>query len=163
MVSPEGERLLKTEVSRVVRSLYDGSQLRSSLCGRRTGEPPVPGSTTASKELVNNLDLTLTAGANTCKGNVFNGAFSTNGGAADGANTVDGVFLPPGAVTNFTVTVSAAQISADAITNGGSLPEQDFALVIYNAQIAVPVNFNYRVQHKNNLTDTNWTDLTPDI
>ena len=94
---------------------------------------------------------------------------------------MESVFLPAGAATNFTVTVSAAQISADAITNGGSLPEQDFALVIYNAQIAapvvqsvsisnglammnwtVPVNFNYRVQYKNNLTDTNWTDLTSD-
>ena len=142
----------------------------------------VPGSTAAAKELVNNLDLTVVAGANTYKGNVFNGAFSTNGGAADGTNNVESVFLPAGAATNFTVTVTAVQISADAITNNGSLPEQDFALVIYNAQIAapvaqsvsisnnlavmnwtVPVNFNYRVQYKNNITDTNWTDLTSDI
>ncbi len=62
------------------------------------------------------------------------------------------------------------------------MPEQDYALVIYNAQIAapvaqyasiskgvavmnwnVPVNFSYRTQYKNNLADTNWTDLTPDI
>jgi hypothetical protein len=142
----------------------------------------VPGSTTASKELVNNLDLTVAVGTNLYKGNVFSGAFSTNGGAADGTNNVESVFLPAGAATNFTVTVTAAQISADAITNGGSLPEQDFALVIYNAEIAapvaqsvsisnglavmnwiVPVNFSYRVQFKNNLTDTNWTDLTTDI
>jgi hypothetical protein len=27
----------------------------------------------------------------------------------------------------------------------------------------VPVNFTYRVQFKNNLNDTNWTDLTTDI
>ena len=134
-----------------------------------------PGSTSASKELVNNLDLTVTAGANTYKGNVFSGAFSTTGGAADGTNNVESVFLPAGAATNFTVTITAAQISADAITNGGSLPEQDFALVIYNAQIAAPVvqsvsvsnhvakltwsvltNFTYRVQYKTNLTDANW-------
>jgi hypothetical protein len=142
----------------------------------------VPGSTTASKALVNNLDLTIAAGMNLYKGNVFNGAFSTNGGVADGTNNVESVFLPAGAAATFTVTVSAAQINADAITNGGSLPEQDFALVTYNARIAVPVaqsvsisngvalmnwtvpvNFNYRVQFKNNLTDTNWTDLTADI
>jgi hypothetical protein len=134
-----------------------------------------PGSTTASKELVNNLDLTVTAGAKVYKGNVFNGAFSTNGGAADGTNNVESVFLPAGAATNFTVTITAAQISADAVTNGESLPEQDFALVIYNAQIAPPVlqsvsvsnkiakltwivmtNFSYRVQYKTNLTDLNW-------
>lgn len=141
-----------------------------------------PGSTTASKELVNNLDLTVTVGAKIYKGNVFNGAFSTNGGAADGTNNVESVFLPAGAATNFTVTVTAAQISADAITNGGSLPEQDFALVIYNAQLAPPVlqsvsvsnkivtltwnvmtNFSYRVQYKTNLTDPNWINLPPDI
>jgi hypothetical protein len=142
----------------------------------------VPGSTAASKELVNNLDLTVTAGANTYKGNVFNGAFSTTGGAADGTNNVESVFLPAGAATNFTVTVTAAQISADAITNSGSLPEQDYALVIYNAAIAAPVvqsvaisnnlavmtwtapvNFSYRVQYKNDLAGTNWTDLTGDM
>jgi hypothetical protein len=142
----------------------------------------VPGSTAAAKALVNNLDLTVNAGTNLYKGNVFNGAFSTNGGAADGTNNVENVFLPAGAAASFTVTVSAAQINADAITNGGSLPEQDFALVIYNARIAapaaqsvsvsnglalmhwtVPVNFNYRVQFKNNLANTNWTDLTTDI
>ena len=136
----------------------------------------VPGSTAAGKELVNNLDLTVTAGTNLYKGNVFNGAFSTNGGVADGTNNVESVFLPAGVATNFTVTVTAAQISADAITNGGSVPEQDFALVIYNAAITspvaqsvsisnglavmnwtVPVNFSYRAQFKNNLTDTNWT------
>jgi hypothetical protein len=142
----------------------------------------VPGSTSAAKELVNNLDLTVAAGTNLYKGNVFNGAFSTNGGAADGTNNVESVFLPAGAATNFTVTISAAQISADAITNNGNLPEQDYALVIYNAQIATPLlqsasvtnkivrlawnvltNFTYRVQYKTNLTDLNWTTLSPDI
>jgi hypothetical protein len=141
-----------------------------------------PGSTTASKELVNNLDLTVVAGANTYKGNVFNGAFSTNGGAADGTNNVESVFLPAGAAANFTVTVTAVQINADAITNGGSLPEQDFALVIYNAMIAAPViqsvsvsnnivrltwnavaGFTYRIQFINSLADANWTTLPPDI
>jgi hypothetical protein len=141
-----------------------------------------PGSTSASKALVNNLDLVVTAGTNSYKGNVFNGQYSTNGGAADGTNNVESVFLPSGATTNFTVTISAAQINADAITNGGILPEQDFALVIYNGAIAIPAiqsisvsnnlatlkwgvnaNFSYRVQFKNNLADANWTDLTTNI
>ena len=142
----------------------------------------VPGSTSASKELVNNLDLAVTAGTNIYKGNVFNGQYSTNGGAADGTNNVESVFLPAGAATNFAVTITAAQINADAITNGGSLPEQDFALVIYNGAIALPAvqsisfsnnlatlkwavnaNFSYRVQFKNNLTDANWTDVTTNV
>ena len=81
-----------------------------------------PGSTTASKELVNNLDLAVTAGTNIYKGNVYNGQYSTNGGTADGTNNVESVFLPAGAAASFVVTISAAQISADAITNGGALP-----------------------------------------
>jgi hypothetical protein len=132
--------------------------------------------------LVNNLDLVVTAGTNIYKGNVFNGQYSTNGGTADGTNNVESVFLQAGMATNFTVTISAAQISADAITNGGGLPEQDYALAIYNGAIALPVvqsisvsnnlvtlqwgvnaNFNYNVQFKNNLTDASWTDVTTNI
>ena len=102
-----------------------------------------PGSTSASKALDNDLDLTVTAGANTYKGNVFSGAYSMTGGVADGTNNVESVFLPAGAANNFTVTVTAANIAQDAITNGGTLPEQDFALVIYNADRAAvrPVRF----------------------
>lgn len=138
-----------------------------------------PGSTTAKLAIVNSLNLTVAAGTNLYKGNVFNGAYSTNGGAADGTNNMASVFLPAGAVTHFTVTVTAAEINADAITNGGSRPEQDFALVIYNADIAqpiplgssisnnvlvmnwnVPINFDYCLQSIGDLTQTDWTNLT---
>ncbi len=99
-----------------------------------------PGSTTASSALDNDLDLTVTIGGNTYLGNVFNGAFSTTGGTADSANNVESVFLPAGVTGNITVTVTAANINSDGVTNGGPLLEQDFALVIYNAtQAAVPV------------------------
>ncbi|HZV33391.1 MAG TPA: S8 family serine peptidase, partial [Verrucomicrobiae bacterium] len=40
----------------------------------------------------NDLDLTVTVGGHTYKGNVFNGAYSTPGGAADGSNNVESVF-----------------------------------------------------------------------
>jgi hypothetical protein len=150
-----------------------------------------PGSTTARKAIVNSLELTVTAGTNLYKGNIFNGAYSTTGGSADTTNNAQNVFLPPGLATNFTVTLTAQQINADAITNGGALPEQDYALVIYNALIAqptaqtlslsnnvvsqnnlntgavlnmtwnVPVNFNYSVQSIGDLTQTNWANLTP--
>jgi hypothetical protein len=152
-----------------------------------------PGSTTARKEIVNSLNLAVAMGANLYKGNVFSGAYSTTGGAADTTNNVQSVFLPAGQATNFTLTITAAQINADAITNGGALPEQDYALVIYNALIAqptiqslsitngiisqnnlspgnvlamtwnVPVNFNYCVQSIADLTQTNWTNLTGEI
>jgi hypothetical protein len=93
------------------------------------------GSTTAAKALVNDLDLEVTLDGATYKGNVFNGAYSTTGGTADSLNNVESVFLPAGHSNNFVVTLTAANIAADAVTNGGSLPEQDFALVIQNATI----------------------------
>ncbi len=55
-----------------------------------------PGSTTGAA-YNNDLDLVVTVGGNIYKGNVFSGAFSTTGGAADPANNVESVFLPAGA------------------------------------------------------------------
>jgi hypothetical protein len=93
------------------------------------------GSTAAANALVNDLDLTVAVGGNTYKGNVFNGANSDNGGTADSLNNVESVFLPAGVTGAYTVTITAANIAADGISNGASLPQQDFALVIYNATL----------------------------
>src|ERR1051325_7017826 len=51
----------------------------------------------------NDLDLVVTVGGNTYKGNVFAGAFSTTGGMADPRNNVESVFLPAGAAGSFAV------------------------------------------------------------
>ena len=90
-----------------------------------------PGSITGGP-WVNNLDLEVTAGGTTYKGNVFNGANSTAGGAADGKNNVESVFLPAGVSGEFTVTVRAINIAGDGLPGNGDLTDQDFALVIYN-------------------------------
>ncbi|HYH99699.1 S8 family serine peptidase [Hyalangium sp.] len=90
-----------------------------------------PGSTTGSA-WKNNLDLTVTIGGNTYKGNVFTGANSTTGGTADGSNNVESVFLPVGAEGNFTVTVTAANINSDGIPDNAAALDQDFALIAYN-------------------------------
>ncbi|HEX2914837.1 MAG TPA: S8 family serine peptidase [Chloroflexia bacterium] len=51
-----------------------------------------PGSTNATSELVNNLDLVVTAPDNTrYLGNNFNGQYSQPGGAGDSVNNVEGV------------------------------------------------------------------------
>ncbi|MGD0615189.1 MAG: S8 family serine peptidase [Verrucomicrobiota bacterium] len=92
-----------------------------------------PGSLAAARALVNDLDLTVTVGGETYKGNVFSGATSVAGGTADSLNNVESVFLPAGTSGSFTVTITAADIAADALAIGGSIPEQDFALVVYNA------------------------------
>jgi len=91
-----------------------------------------PGSTIGSA-LNNDLDLTVTVGCNTYRGNVFKGAFSATGGAADHRNNVESVFLPAGVAAEFTVTVTAYNITSDAVGNGDTM-DQDFALVVYNAQ-----------------------------
>jgi hypothetical protein len=91
-----------------------------------------PGNTIGSA-LNNDLDLTVTVGCNTYKGNVFKGAFSATGGTADHRNNVESVFLPAGVTADFTVTVTAYNINSDAVGNGDTV-DQDFALIVYNAQ-----------------------------
>jgi hypothetical protein len=96
-----------------------------------------PGSTTTAP-WVNNLDLEVTINGQTYLGNVFSGATSTTGGMADSLNNVESVFLPAGATGSFTVTVRATNIAGDGVPGEGDLTDQDFALVIYNANSAPP-------------------------
>ena len=98
-----------------------------------------PGSTTGDA-YVNDLDLVVTVGGVTYKGNVFHGAFSTPGGNADFRNNVESVFLPAGASGNFVVRINAIGINGIGVPNPNNALEQDFAVVIYNAQAAdIPV------------------------
>ena len=98
-----------------------------------------PGSTTGNA-YNNDLDLTVTVGGVTYKGNVFNGAFSVPGGSADSLNNAESVFIPAGVCGSFVVTVTAANINSDGVPNEEPDLDQDFALVIYNGTAAtVPV------------------------
>lgn len=102
-----------------------------------------PGSTTAAYAYVNNLNLEVTAGAQTYKGNVFNKGTSIPGGSFDPRNNVENVFLPAGVSGSFQVKVYAANIAGDAIPGNGLPLDQDFALVIYNAvQLPTPYLVN---------------------
>ncbi|MDW8310644.1 MAG: S8 family serine peptidase, partial [Verrucomicrobiales bacterium] len=92
-----------------------------------------PGNTTGNA-YNNDLDLTVTLGGQTYKGNVFSGAFSVPGGSADPRNNFESVFLPPGVSGTFVVTVTAANINSDGVPNEAPSLDQDFALVVYNAQ-----------------------------
>jgi PKD repeat protein len=91
-----------------------------------------PGATTGNA-YNNDLDLTVTAGGNTYKGNVFTGANSVTGGAADSKDNVESVFLPAGVSGTYVVTVTAANIVSDGVPNEAPALDQDFALVTYNA------------------------------
>ena len=90
-----------------------------------------PGSTTGNA-FVNNLDLEVTVGGQTYKGNVFSGAASATGGSADLRNNAESVFLPAGVSGPFTVRVIASNIAGDGVPNSGGALDQDFALVVGN-------------------------------
>lgn len=84
--------------------------------------------------LVNNLDLTVTIGANTYKGNVFSSGSSVTGGSADTKDNVENVWLPAGipAGTPFSITVTAMTLNGDGILGNADATDQNFALVAYN-------------------------------
>jgi len=90
-----------------------------------------PGNTSGAS-YNNNLDLTVTIGGNTYKGNVFSGQYSVTGGKADTKNNVESVFLPAGVTGTFGVSVTAANINSDGVPGEAPALDQDFALVIYN-------------------------------
>lgn len=99
-----------------------------------------PGATTGNA-FVNDLNLSVTVGGNTYLGNRFTGAASVTGGVADSVNNLESVFLPAGIATNapITVTVTSANIAGDGVPGNADTTDQDYALVIYNANsTAVP-------------------------
>ncbi len=87
-----------------------------------------PSTDTATTNLVNNLNLTATSGANTYRGNVFSGGWSTTGGSADNVNNVENIYIQSPSGT-YTVTVSAFNVP-----NG----PQKFALVVDGGTISTP-------------------------
>jgi hypothetical protein len=99
--------------------------------------------TTVGAALVNDLDLEVTVGGVTYLGNVFTGANSSAGGAADDLNNVENVFLPAGSGTSFTIRVLAHNIAGDGVPAYSGATDQDFALVAYNAKMQPAPIFSF--------------------
>ena len=98
-----------------------------------------PGSTSGNS-YNNDLNLIVTTGGKTYLGNVFKGAFSTNGGAADAKNNSESVFLPAGTTGKVGVVVTAANVNSDGVPNEEPALDQDYALVIYNvSEVPMPL------------------------
>jgi hypothetical protein len=95
---------------------------------------------TSGAPYVNNLDLEVTVGGNTYRGNVFSGANSVTGGVADTRNNVESVYVPAGVSGSFTITVRATNIAGDGVPGNADTTDQDFALVIYNGSAGAPTN-----------------------
>jgi hypothetical protein len=125
----------RTFASSGQEQFYNGSIMHPSKPFRVTlvwTDPP--GSTTGGS-YVNNLDLEVTVGGVTYKGNVFSGSYSTDGGAADAWDNVESVFLPAGVGGAYKVRVVATNLAGDGVPGAGTVTDQDFALVIYNISI----------------------------
>ncbi len=94
-----------------------------------------PGTSTADP-VVNDLDLVVDAGGRTYKGNVFDGAFSRTGGSADPRNNLESVYLPAGTTGGLAVKVVATGIAGDGLPGNADTTDQDYALVVSNAEAA---------------------------
>ncbi|MBK9119179.1 MAG: S8 family serine peptidase [Phycisphaerales bacterium] len=84
----------------------------------------------------NDLDLEVSAGAITYRGNDFGAnGWSTPNGVKDNRNNTEGVFIGPAADGTYMIRVLAANISSDGLPNYGDLTDQDFAVVCYNCTL----------------------------
>ncbi len=95
-----------------------------------------PANLAAFSKLVNDLDLQVTIGGATYKGNVFSEDHSITGGVFDAINNMESVFLPANTLTNgepWRLIVTAHTLAGDGVPNVGNDTDQDFALVVYNA------------------------------
>ena len=100
-----------------------------------------PGNPAAAIKLVNNLDLVVTNfddpanpviyyGNDIASGSTFNTPEGTNAPNLDSINNMENVYLPPGAATNFSVTVMGYRVNVNAVTAQTNNVVQDYALVI---------------------------------
>ena len=91
----------------------------------------------ADPALVNDLDLEVTVGGITFRGNVLSGGQSVAGGPADAVNNVENVFLPAGQTGPLSVRVRAKAINGDGILGNADPTDQHFALVVHNGGVAL--------------------------
>ena len=90
----------------------------------------------ADPALVNDLDLEVTVGGYTYKGNVLSGGSSVSGGVRDSVNNVENVFLPAGQLGPIFIGVKGSAINGDGIIGNGDPTDQHFALVVHNGTVA---------------------------
>ena len=111
-------------------SVADGSKpVRVTLAW--TDPPPA---TVTGNAFVNDLDLEVTAGGRTYRGNWLVDGVSAPGGQADFRNNVENVVLPASTSGRMSVRVVARTLGGDGVPGNGKPLDQDFALVVSNAQ-----------------------------
>jgi subtilisin-like proprotein convertase family protein/subtilisin family serine protease len=92
-----------------------------------------PPASVMGNAFVNDLDLEVSVGGHTYRGNWLVDGESAPGGLADFRNNVENVVLPAGVGGRMSVKVVAKSLGGDGAPGGSSL-DQDFALVVSNAE-----------------------------
>lgn len=93
-----------------------------------------PGVSLSNAPYVNQLNIEVTVGGVTYKGNVFQGQYSKTGGQADFVNNTQGIRLPAGTTGPFMIRVYPTLIAGDGVPFNGVDLDQDFALVVTNGR-----------------------------
>lgn len=98
-------------------------------------DPPAAG----DPALVNDLNLEVTVGGTTYRGNLLSNGISVAGGTTDSINNVENVFLPPGRSGPLSIKVTGGAINGDGVIGNADATDQHFALVVANGSVsAVP-------------------------
>ncbi len=93
-----------------------------------------PPATVTGNAFVNDLDLEVSAGGRTYRGNWMADGVSIAGGQADFRNNVENVLLPASTGGRMSVKVVARSLGGDGVPGNGKPLDQDFALVVSNTQ-----------------------------
>ncbi len=93
-----------------------------------------PPATITGNAFVNDLDLEVSVGGRTYRGNWLAGGLSVPGGQADFRNNLENVVLPASTSGRMSVKVVAKSLGGDGVPGNGKPLDQDFALVVSNAQ-----------------------------
>ena len=93
-----------------------------------------PPATITGNAFVNDLDLEVSVGGRTYRGNWLAGGLSVAGGQADFRNNLENVVLPASTSGRMSVKVVAKSLGGDGVPGNGKPLDQDFALVVSNAQ-----------------------------
>jgi subtilisin-like proprotein convertase family protein len=93
-----------------------------------------PPATVTGNAFVNDLDLEVSAAGRTYRGNWLTDGVSIPGGQADFRNNVESVVLPASTSGRMSVKVVAKTLGGDGVPGNGKPLDQDFALVVSNAQ-----------------------------
>ena len=98
-------------------------------------DAPGPGNGGTSAAWVNDLDLRLSKGGTTWRGNNFSSGWSTSGGSADQKNNLENIYLQSPTSGAYTLQVLASNIAGDGVLYNGDSTDQHWALVCTNCTL----------------------------